>query len=59
MKFSDLEDAGGIERIEKDLHDLRTETRELRNEMTAWVRWIIGLQLGAYLLIIGGYFLHK
>jgi hypothetical protein len=56
MKFSELEDAGTVterlERIERDL-------RELRTEMVGWVRWIIGLQLGSYLLIIGSYFLKR
>lgn len=56
MKFTDLEDAGTLnerlDRIEKAID-------KLNDRFDQWLRWVIGLQLGAYILIIGGYFLRK
>lgn len=63
MKFSDLEDAATIaerlERIEKAIEALIDRFERLLDRFDNWLRWIIGLQLGLYMIVIGAYFLRK
>lgn len=63
MKFSDLEDATAIverlDRIEKAIEALNDRFEKLLDRFDNWLRWIIGLQLGLYMIVIGAYFLRK
>jgi len=38
---------------------LGEQIEKFNDRFDGWLRWVIGLQLGSYILIIGGYFLHK
>ena len=70
MKLSDIDDADKLVtkdylevvlgRFENRMMDKLTEQiGKLNDRFDGWLRWVIGLQLGSYILIIGGYFLHK
>ena len=47
------------DQIEIELRKLGEQIEKFNGRFDDWLRWVIGLQLGSYILIIGGYFLHK
>ena len=56
MKASELEDAANLlDRLDK----IERSIEKLNDRFDQWLRWIIGLQLGSYILIMTGYFLRK
>ncbi len=47
------------DQIEIELRKLGEQIEKFNGRFDDWLRWVIGLQLGSYILIIGGYLLHK
>lgn len=48
-----------LRQLSSKIDNLSRQVGELRKEMTDWVRWIIGLQMGTYVLLILAYFTHR
>lgn len=54
------------EQIEMDVRqltikvdNLAKQIDSLRDKIDQWVRWIIGLQMGTYVLLVLAYFTHR